>query len=123
MSISAKVLLNRLMAKARFRHFEVLVRLSELGSVKRTAESIGMTQPGVTQLLADLEDLLEVKLFHRHARGVMPTQACQDLLPMARQCLLPRLQLVFDGSVSWESPFVLTHCGLLFARREIELAP
>ena len=88
MSISAKVLLNRLMSKARFRHFEVLVRLTELGSVKRTAESIGMTQPGVTQLLADLEDLLEVKLFHRHARGVMPTQACQDLLPMARQCLL-----------------------------------
>lgn len=76
------------MAKARFRHFEVLVRLTELGSVKRTADSIGMTQPGVTQLLADLEELLEVKLFHRHARGVMPTQACQDLLPMARQCLL-----------------------------------
>lgn len=76
------------MAKARFRHFEVLVRLTELGSVKRTADSIGMTQPGVTQLLADLEELLEVKLFHRHARGVMPTQACQELLPMARQCLL-----------------------------------
>ena len=88
MSISAKVLLNRLMSKARFRHFEVLVRLNELGSVKRTAESIGMTQPGVTKLLADLEDLLEVTLFHRHARGVLPTKACQDLLPMARQCLL-----------------------------------
>ena len=64
------------------------MRLNELGSVKRTAESIGMTQPGVTQLLADLEDLLEVTLFHRHARGVLPTKACQDLLPMARQCLL-----------------------------------
>ena len=88
MSISAKVLLNRLTAKARFRHFEVLVRLNELGSIKRTAESIGMTQPGVTQILADLEHLLEVTLFHRHARGVLPTQACQDLLPMARQCLL-----------------------------------
>jgi DNA-binding transcriptional LysR family regulator len=88
MSISAKVLLNRLMSKARFRHFEILVRLNELGSVKRTADSVGMTQPGVTQLLADLEDLLEVTLFHRHARGVLPTKACQDLLPMARQCLL-----------------------------------
>ena len=64
------------------------MRLNELGSIKRTAESIGMTQPGVTQILADLEQLLEVTLFHRHARGVLPTQACQDLLPMARQCLL-----------------------------------
>lgn len=87
MSASAVVLLNRLLAKARFRHLQVLVRLAEIGSVKRTAESIGMTQPAVTQLLADLESLLEVSLFYRHARGVMPTPACQDLLPMARQSL------------------------------------
>jgi DNA-binding transcriptional LysR family regulator len=46
-----------------------------------------MTQPGVTQLLADLEGLLEVQLFHRHARGVLPTAACLDLLPLARQSL------------------------------------
>jgi DNA-binding transcriptional LysR family regulator len=87
MSVSARVLLNRLLAKARFRHLQVLVRLAELGSVKRTAESIGMTQPAVTQLLADLERLLEVALFHRHARGVLPTAVCRDILPMARQCL------------------------------------
>lgn len=87
MPASALVLLNRLLAKARFRHLQVMVRLAELGSVKRTAESIGMTQPAVTQLLADLESLLEVELFHRHARGVRPTAACQDLLPLARQSL------------------------------------
>jgi DNA-binding transcriptional LysR family regulator len=87
MAASALVLLNRLLAKARFRHLQVLVGLAELGSVKRTAESIGMTQPGVTQLLADLETLLEVQLFHRHARGVMPTSVCRDLLPLAQQSL------------------------------------
>ena len=87
MAASALVLLNRLLAKARFRHLQVLVRLAELGSVKRTAESIGMTQPAVTQLLADLESLLEVQLFHRHARGVMPTAVCRDLLPLAQQSL------------------------------------
>ena len=87
MAASALVLLNRLLAKARFRHLQVLVRLAELGSLKRTAESIGMTQPAVTQLLADLETLLEVQLFHRHARGVMPTAVCRDLLPLAQQSL------------------------------------
>lgn len=87
MAASALVLLNRLLAKARFRHLQVLVRLAELGSVKRTAESIGMTQPAVTQLLADLESLLEVQLFHRHARGVMPTAVGRDLVPLAQQAL------------------------------------
>lgn len=87
MSVAAQVLLNRLLAKARFRHLQVLVRLAEVGSIRRTAESIGLTQPAVTQLLADLESLLDVPLFHRHARGVWPTAACQDLLPLARQSL------------------------------------
>ena len=87
MPAKARVLLNRLLAKARFRHLQVLVKLAEVGSVRRTAEAIGMTQPGVTQLLADLEALLEVPLFHRHARGVLPTAACLDLLPLARQSL------------------------------------
>lgn len=87
MTVKAQVLLNRLLAKARFRHLQVLVGLAEVGSVKRTAEVVGMTQPAVTQLLADLEGLLEVQLFHRHARGVLPTAACMDLLPLAQQSL------------------------------------
>lgn len=87
MATSASVLLNRLVAKARFRHLQVLVRLAELGSLQRTAQSVGMTQPAVTHILADLESLLETPLFQRHARGVRPTPTCSDLLPMVRQIL------------------------------------
>lgn len=87
MSSNATVLLNRLLAKGRFRHLQIMVRLAEFGSVRRTAQAIGMTQPAVTQLLADLEAMLEVELYHRHSRGVMPTAACQVLLPLARQSL------------------------------------
>ena len=88
MSTPAHVLHNRLLARARFRHWQVLVRLAELGSVRKAAQAMGLTQPGVTQLLADLEGLLEVTLFQRHARGVWPTPACRDLLGPARQLLL-----------------------------------
>lgn len=88
MQAPASVLLNRLLARARLRHMQVLVQLAELGSVRRTAQSVGMTQPGVTQILADLERMLDVALFHRHARGVRPTPACADVLPLARQMLL-----------------------------------
>ena len=42
----------------------------------------------VTQTLAYLEDLLETPLFHRHAKGVRPTDACRDLLPLAKQVML-----------------------------------
>ncbi|MDN4591690.1 hypothetical protein DBA29_24710 [Xenophilus aerolatus] len=81
-------LLNRLLARGKFRHLQVLLQLAELGSVQRTAEAIGMTQSSVTQTLAYLEQLLDIRLFDRHARGVRPTPACTDLLPVARQLML-----------------------------------
>ena len=74
MNLPATVLLNRLLARGKFRHIQVLLRLAELGSVQRTADAIGLTQSSVTQTLAYLESLLEVRLFERHARGVTPTQ-------------------------------------------------
>ena len=85
---TATALLNRLLARGKFRHVQVLLRLVELGSVQRTAQAIGLTQSTVTQTLAHLENLLEVKLFERHARGVRPTKAARDLVPVARQLML-----------------------------------
>lgn len=87
MPATASTLLNRLLARARFRHVQVLVRLAELGSLRRAADAIGISQPGVSQLLADLEQMMDAPLFQRHARGVRPTPACVDLLPAARQLL------------------------------------
>lgn len=87
MSTSATVLLHRLLARGKFRHVQVLLRLAELGSVQRTAQAIGLTQSSVTQTLAYLEQLLELPLFERHARGVRPTAACRQLLPAMRQLM------------------------------------
>ena len=81
-------LLNRLLARGKFRHLQVVLKLAELGSVQRTADALGMTQSSITQTLAYVENLMEAKLFHRHARGVRPTPACMDLLPVARQMML-----------------------------------
>lgn len=81
------MLLNRLQARARMRHLQVLVKLAELGNLRRGSEALGLSQPAVTQLLAELERLLEVPLFDRHSRGVRITAAGLALLPLARRML------------------------------------
>lgn len=86
--LHATVLLNRLQAKARLRHLQVLVKLGELGSLRRCAQELHLSQPAVTHLLADLEALLEVSLFERHSRGVRITPFGSVLLPLARRMLL-----------------------------------
>jgi DNA-binding transcriptional LysR family regulator len=87
MSLSATVLLHRLLTRGKFRHVEVLLKLAELGSVQRAADAIGVTQSSVTQTLAYLEGLLDTPLFQRHARGVRPTAAAEELMPIARQLM------------------------------------
>jgi DNA-binding transcriptional LysR family regulator len=87
MDSRATVLRNRLIARARLRHLQVLVRVAELGSVQRAAESVDMSQPAVSHVLADLEGLLGCTLFHRQARGMRATAVGQALLPQARRML------------------------------------
>lgn len=84
---SASTLLNRFVVKAKFRHMQVLVKLAEVGSMRRAAQAVNMTQPAISQLVQELERLLETDLFFRHAKGVEPTEATKELLPIARRIL------------------------------------
>ena len=84
---STTVLLNRLQARGRLRHLQVLVKLDELRHLRRSAEALGLSQPAVSQLLADAEALMGLSLFERHARGMRPTAAGQQVLPLARRML------------------------------------
>jgi DNA-binding transcriptional LysR family regulator len=91
MTLSSSTVLARLTRKARMWHWHVLVKLAELGSLSRAAQAVGLSQPAVTQLLSDLEDMVGLPLFLRHAKGVTPTALAADLLPLARQ-MLARLE-------------------------------
>ncbi len=84
---SANTLLNRFTVKAKFRHMQVLVKLAEIGSMRRAAQAVNMTQPAISQLVSELEKLLETDLFFRHAKGVEPTEATKELLPVAHRIL------------------------------------
>lgn len=84
---NANTLLNRFTVKAKFRHMQVLVTLAEVGSMRRAAEAVNMTQPAISQLVSELERLLETDLFFRHAKGVAPTEATKELLPIAHRIL------------------------------------
>ncbi|MCK9511064.1 MAG: LysR family transcriptional regulator [Pigmentiphaga sp.] len=85
--VSATVLHGRLQARARFRHLQIWLRIAELGTTHKAAESLGMTQPAVTHALAELEKLIGGRLFFRHARGMRLTPTGEMLLPTARRIL------------------------------------
>lgn len=56
---------------------------AESGSLTAAAETLGVSQSAVSRQIAALETDLGVALFHRHARGLLPTEPGQKLFEIA----------------------------------------
>ena len=74
-------------SRLKTRHLSLLLHLHEQRSVLRAAEAANMTQPAASKLLAEMESLLGVPLFDRHARGVEPTAFGMAMVRRARSAL------------------------------------
>jgi len=76
--------LSSITSRLRFRQFALLVALEECGSVHRAAERLGMTQPGLTKALREVESTFGSELFVRTKQGVYPNELGQCLIRHAR---------------------------------------
>lgn len=64
-----------------------VVAIAESGSITRASERLHLSQPAVSAQLKRLEDELELRLFRRTARGMVPTPEGEQLLPTVRTLL------------------------------------
>jgi len=69
------------------RYLESLISVAELGSIASAARAQNLTPAAVGQRIAILEQHFATPLLNRNAHKAMPTQACLDLLPQARQII------------------------------------
>ncbi len=65
--------LGTALSRLQLRHLHCFLAVARLGSLRRAAEALSITQPAVTKTLAELEDILGVRLFHRGRRGAVLT--------------------------------------------------
>ncbi len=57
------------------------------GSLLKASAALGISQPALTKNLQELEDILRLRLFDRHSRGVVPTAAGRVFIQAARRIL------------------------------------
>lgn len=98
-SPEGRLLFSRLVKQVRLRQLQLLLALQQCGSVLQAAAELNMSQSAATQALAELERVLDIKLFERHARGMRPTVAGQTLIDAARG-MLTGLQEVSESLAS-----------------------
>jgi DNA-binding transcriptional LysR family regulator len=84
---SGAVLFNRLLTRLRLRHLQLLVGVADTGNIQRAADQQGLSQPAATQAIAEIERVLELPLFERHARGVRLTRFGAAMIPVARSAV------------------------------------
>src|SRR5206468_13108973 len=79
---------TRLGRRLRVRDLFILTTVVKSGSMAKAARQLAMSQPAISEAIANLEDILHVRLLDRSPRGVEPT--------MFADALLKRSTTVFD---------------------------
>lgn len=69
------------------RQLEALIAVADLGSFTEAAERLHLSQPSLSHLVRQLEDILGVRLFERTTRRVRLSAAGQEFLPVAERVL------------------------------------
>jgi DNA-binding transcriptional LysR family regulator len=79
---------GRIGRRLRLRDLHVFFTAVQRGSMAKAAQTLGVTQPAVSKVIAELEHTLGVRILDRGARGVEPT--------MYGRALLNRSNAAFD---------------------------
>src|SRR5262245_62693887 len=66
--------------RLRFRDLHVLSVVVQRGSMAKAAAQLGVAQPSVSEVIADLEHALGVRLLDRSPKGIEPTVYASVLL-------------------------------------------
>lgn len=74
---------SRLGRRLRVRDLYILSTVVKSGGMAKAARALGMTQPAVSDAIANLEHLLRVRLLDRSPRGIEPTHYADALLKRA----------------------------------------
>lgn len=82
--------------RIKLRHLQAFLEVAKRRSFARAAESLAITQPGISKAIKELEDILGAALLERGSRGVSLTQAGLTLLRHAG----PAIRALEEGAAA-----------------------
>lgn len=65
-------------------HLRYAIEVAKTGSITQAAENLFMGQPNLSKAIRELETSLNIRLFRRSSRGVIPTPEGEEFLQYAR---------------------------------------
>lgn len=69
-------------------HFKYALEVEKTGSITQAADNLYMGQPSLSKAIKDLEETLQIEIFKRSPRGMVPTKDGAQFLQYARNILV-----------------------------------
>ena len=73
--------------RLRLHYFRAVDAIQTHGSLLKASVALGLSQPALSKTLQELEEVLQIRVFERHSRGVILTEGGAVLLKTARRVL------------------------------------
>lgn len=68
-------------------HLKYVVEIERAGSITKAAENLYMNQPNLSKTLRELEESLDIVIFKRTPKGMLPTKKGREFLAYAKNIL------------------------------------
>ena len=82
-----------ILSRLRFKQLALVASLADTLNLHASARKLGLSQPGATKLLREVERALDVSLFERSSKGMIPTVFGDAVARHARQILFETARL------------------------------
>lgn len=80
--------LGNMGVKMNILHLKYAVEVEKTASITKAAENLFMGQPNLSRSIKELEEAVEIKIFRRTAKGILPTEQGAEFLKEAKSILL-----------------------------------
>src|SRR5262245_59831781 len=79
--------MNPLRSRLKIRHVQIVLAIADMGNLLRAAQLLNISQPAMSKALAEVEEVVGVRLFDRTPFGTKPTLSGEALIQYGRNVL------------------------------------
>ncbi len=91
-------------------HLKYAVEVANAGSINKAAESLYMGQPNLSRAIKDLEGTLNIAIFDRSAKGMVPTPEGEQFLEYAKKILaeIDEVEAIYRDGITQKQRFSIS---------------
>ena len=91
-------------------HLKYAVEVANAGSINKAAKSLYMGQPNLSRAIKELEGTLNIAIFDRSAKGMVPTPEGEQFLEYAKKILaeIDEIEAVYRDGVTQKQRFSIS---------------